>query len=137
MKTAAIIQARIRSERLPGKVLYELGGRPLITFMLERVRRAQGIDAVVLATGDDPSNQALLGIARECDVVVFQGPEDDVLARFAAAADAVDADRIVRLTGDCPFIDPGILKNLLVMQENEGLDYCCNMLPPPDPIPLL
>ncbi len=130
MKTVAIIQARIRSERLPGKVLYELGGRPLIAFMLERVRRAKKIDEIILATGDDPANQVLLGLAQDLGVTTFQGPERDVLARFAGAAQAADADRIIRLTGDCPFADPEIIESLLDLQENENLDYCCNMLPP-------
>lgn len=130
MKTVAIIQARVRSERLPGKVLYELGGRPLIAFMVERVRRVKNIDEIVVATGNDPANHALLGVVRELGVMTFQGSEQDVLARFADAADAVDADTIVRLTGDCPFSDPEVIESLLELQERENLDYCCNVLPP-------
>ena len=130
MKTVAIVQARIRSERLPGKVLYELGGRPLIAFMLERVRRTQGIDEIVIATGDDPANAVLMDLAEDLGVTTFQGSEKDVLSRFAAAARATAADRIVRLTGDCPFSDPEIIQALLTIQEEQGLDYCCNVLPP-------
>jgi spore coat polysaccharide biosynthesis protein SpsF (cytidylyltransferase family) len=130
MKTVAIIQARIRSERLPGKVLYELGGRPLIAIMIERVRRAKSIDEILLATGDDPANHVLVGLARDLGVTAFKGSERDVLARFAGAAQSVQADRIVRLTGDCPFSDPDIIESLLDLQANDNLDYCCNMLPP-------
>ena len=130
MKTVAIVQARIRSERLPGKVLYELGGRPLIAFMLDRIRRTQGIDEIVIATGDDPANAVLLGLAGDLGVTTFQGSEKDVLSRFADAARATAADRIVRLTGDCPFSDPAVIAALLTLQQEQGLDYCCNVLPP-------
>lgn len=130
MKTVAIIQARIRSERLPGKVLYEMGGRPLIAFMLERIRRTAGLDEIVIATGDDAANAALLGMARDLGVTTVEGPEKDVLARFAIAARATRADRIIRLTGDCPFSDPAVIEALLDLQARDGLDYCCNVLPP-------
>ena len=130
MKTVAIIQARIRSERLPGKVLYELGGKPLIAFMLERVRGTAGLDEIVIATGDDPANAVLAGLAGGLNVTVFQGSEKDVLSRFADAARHSQADRIIRLTGDCPFSDPAVIEALLHMQESQNLDYCCNVLPP-------
>lgn len=130
MKTVAVIQARIRSERLPGKVLYELGGRPLLAFMLDRIRRIDAIDEIVLATGDDPANAVLLGMAQDLGVTAIQGSEQDVLARFTAAARATEADRIVRLTGDCPFSDPEVIGALLTLQQDHDLDYCCNVLPP-------
>ena len=130
MKTVAIVQARIRSERLPGKVLYELGGRPLLAFMFERIRRTKGVDELVLATGDDPANAVLSGLGHDLGVTVFQGSEQDVLARFASSARAADADRVVRLTGDCPFCDPEIIDSLLDLQQRDALDYCGNMLPP-------
>ena len=88
MRTVAIVQARLRSQRLPGKVLFELAGRPALALMVERVRRTVGLDTVVVATGEGVENDALASIANALGVAVFRGSEDDVLGRFAAAARA-------------------------------------------------
>jgi spore coat polysaccharide biosynthesis protein SpsF (cytidylyltransferase family) len=129
-RIVAIIQARIRSERLPGKVLYELGGMPLIALLIERVRRVKGLDGIVLATGDGPENDALATIAGALGVGVFRGPEQDVLARYAGAARDSGADVVVRLTGDCPLADPEVIGRVLAVRAQEDLDYCTNVFPP-------
>lgn len=130
MRTVCIIQARMNSTRLPGKVLYELAGLPMISFMIERVKRTAGIDAIVLATGDGHENDALEAIGRCLGIQVFRGAEDDVLSRFLGAAKASDAEIVVRLTGDCPLADPDVISAVLNHRTEHSLDYCCNVKPP-------
>ena len=130
MKTVAIVQARLNSTRLPGKVLYEVAGRPMIVLEFERIGRSRKVDDVVLATGDGPENDTLESVIASMGFPVFRGPEQDVLARYALAAKAHNADVVVRLTGDCPLLDPGIVDALLDMQAHGALDFCTNVLPP-------
>ena len=129
MKTVAVIQARLASTRLPGKVLYELAGRPMIRFILDRVSRAAGIDQVVLATGDGEINDPLASVAEDAGYLTVRGPEDDVLQRYRMAAQATDADIVIRVTGDCPFIDPDLLDDLLRLRAERRLDYVTNVKP--------
>jgi spore coat polysaccharide biosynthesis protein SpsF len=105
----AIIQARMGSSRLPGKVLADLAGAPLLARMIERVRHARTIARIVVATPDGPADAPLRALAEQLGVVCFAGSEDDVLARFAGAAAAAGADPVVRLTADCPLIDPALI----------------------------
>lgn len=125
-KTLAIVQARMSSTRLPGKVLKELGGRPLIGFMLERVKRAAEVHEIVLATSTDASDDELAATVRELGFGVFRGSLDDVLARFAGAAEGRGADVLVRLTGDCPLIDPALIDRAVKHLRHQGLDYVTN-----------
>ncbi|WP_231741618.1 cytidylyltransferase domain-containing protein [Paucibacter sp. KCTC 42545] len=125
----AIVQARLSSSRLPGKVLMPLAGMPMILFMLERVKRATLIDQIVLATSTDPSDDALAAAVREAGYAVHRGPLDDVLTRFAGAAQASDAELIVRLTGDCPLIDPALIDRVISQLCAQKLDYCTNSEP--------
>lgn len=130
MRTVGIIQARMNSTRLPGKVLYELAGLPMIAFMITRVRRVSDIDEVVLATGDGAENDGLDAIGTRLGVQVFRGSEDDVLSRYLGAAKASEADVVVRLTGDCPLADPGVISTVINHRSEHSLDYCCNVKPP-------
>lgn len=129
-RTVAIIQARMASTRLPGKVLYELAGRPMIALQIERARRTPGLDEVVLATSDRPENDGLAQIAAALGIAVYRGSEDDVLARYAAAAAEHRADIVVRLTGDCPLSDPDVIGMVLACRADRDLDYCTNVHPP-------
>lgn len=129
MKTVAVIQARLGSTRLPGKVLYEIGGRPMLCFIIERVRRTPGIDQIVLATGDTDANDALANTVADFGVNVVRGSEDDVLARYRKAAEETNADVIVRVTGDCPFVDPKVLQALLDLRSHGRFDYATNVKP--------
>jgi spore coat polysaccharide biosynthesis protein SpsF (cytidylyltransferase family) len=95
----AIVQARMGSSRLPGKTLADLGGRPLLQFMLERVARASTLDEIVVATTTAPRDDAVAQVAAACGATVFRGSEDDVLA-----AQAAKAETVVRLTADCPLL---------------------------------
>jgi spore coat polysaccharide biosynthesis protein SpsF (cytidylyltransferase family) len=125
-KTLAIVQARMSSTRLPGKVLLPLGGRPMIAFMLERVRRAEAVHEIVLATSTDASDDSLADTVQAMGIAVHRGSLDDVLARFHGAAAGRDADVVLRLTGDCPLIDPALIDRAVNHLRTNQLDYVTN-----------
>jgi spore coat polysaccharide biosynthesis protein SpsF len=124
-RSGTIIQARTGSVRFPGKVLADLHGEPMILREVERLQRTPGIDAIVVATTDNPADDALADcIAAAEGVDLFRGPEADVLARFAGAAAAFELDVIGRVTGDCPLIDPAIAAHVFGRFHAEpGCDY--------------
>jgi spore coat polysaccharide biosynthesis protein SpsF len=126
----AILQARMSSTRLPGKVLLPLAGAPMIVRQLERVRRARRLERLVVATSDDPSDDALAEVAAGAGVLVHRGPLDDVLARFIGALDAFGpADHVARLTGDCPLADPDVIDAVADHVTGAGADYGSNTPP--------
>ncbi|HEY0835866.1 MAG TPA: glycosyltransferase family protein [Azospirillum sp.] len=104
-RVVGISQARMTSTRLPGKVLMEAAGRPLLAHHLDRLRGCAALDAVVLATTVNATDDPVAAMAGRIGVPVFRGDEHDVLGRFAGAAAAHDAEVVVRVTGDCPLID--------------------------------
>lgn len=128
--TVALIQARMSSSRLPGKVLADLGGLPMICFMVERVRRTSGVDLVAVLTSDTPSDDPLAVAAEAHGVPVVRGPLNDVLARYVLGANAFDAKTILRLTGDCPLIDPALIAQVVALHRSAGVDYASNIDPP-------
>lgn len=132
-RTVAIVQARMSSSRLPGKVLLPLGGLPMILFMLRRVQRAQSIDAICLATSSDPSDDRLAATVQGAGYAVHRGSLDDVLERYAGAAAAMRAETVVRLTGDCPLIDPAQIDRVVDTLHARGLDYANNSEQPTYP----
>ena len=108
MSQGIIIQARMGSQRLPGKSMQVIGGQPLIAHVLQRVGRVRGIDRVILATTDRPEDALFAEVAREHGAFFFQGEADNVQKRFLDAALQYGIDLIVRVTGDNPFIEPGL-----------------------------
>jgi spore coat polysaccharide biosynthesis protein SpsF (cytidylyltransferase family) len=132
-RTIAIIQARMSSSRLPGKVLMPLLDRPMIVFMLERVRQARRLDEVIVATSDDPSDDALAATVTAAGFGCHRGSLTDVLDRYHGAALSRGADRVVRLTGDCPLMDADIVDRALELLETSGADYVSNVEPPTFP----
>jgi len=104
----AIIQTRMTSTRLPGKTLAPLAGRPMLEHIIDRARRIQGVHAVWIATTNDGTEQPILDLCTRLKAPVYQGSVDDVLARYAETAAKAKADVIVRITSDCPFIDPEV-----------------------------
>ena len=109
MRINAVIQARAGSSRLPGKVLEDLGGRPVLEWVVRAARAATRIDEVIVATSTLAGDDAVADLAQSLGVMVVRGSEDDVLSRFVAALDAHPADALVRLTADCPLLDPTLI----------------------------
>jgi len=129
MISAAIVQARLGSTRLPGKVLMDLGGKPVLRHVLERCKRVPGIDVIVCAIPDAPDNAPLAELARRSGAEVFHGSESDVLARYIGAARLVGANTVLRVTSDCPLIDPDVCGQVVALLHSSGADYASNITP--------
>lgn len=132
-KTVAFIQARMSSSRFPGKVLEPLQGMPMIVYMVRRASRACLLDGVVVVTSTDPSDDPLAACLTDANIAVFRGDLHDVLKRYADAARVYEADVAVRLTGDCPLIDPGVIDLVIETRRRNGVDYANNVDPPTYP----
>jgi spore coat polysaccharide biosynthesis protein SpsF len=132
LKVVAILQARMGSTRLPGKVLLPAAGKSLIRHMLDRVGRCSTIDELWLATSEDKANNPLAAEVEKAGVNVFRGSEDDVLSRYATVAKRTGADWVVRLTGDCPLHDPSIIDTVVrfAIEHASEFDYVSNSLQP-------
>ena len=128
--TVIVVQARSTSTRLPGKVLLPLAGRSVLWHVLTRCRAVPGVDAVVCAIPDSEPDPRLAAEAKAAGATVVAGSESDVLARFLAAARAVDATTVMRVTSDCPVIDPAICRLVLDALTESGADYACNNVAP-------
>jgi spore coat polysaccharide biosynthesis protein SpsF len=123
IKIVAIIQARMGSTRLPGKVLRPVAGKPLLWHIVHRLRKSHLIEEIAVATTTNPRDDAIVEFGREHGVTIVRGPEDNVLQRFALAAEATDADVIVRVSSDAPFLDAAFIDHLLVHMITQGGDY--------------
>jgi len=130
MNVVAVLQARMGSTRLPGKVLMDLAGRPMLSQLLHRLKRARRVDDIVIATTTDPRDDALVELAKREDVRWFRGSEQDVLSRIRGAAEDAGADAVVRLTGDCPLMDPAVVDAVVaaLVDHSEPVDYASNVL---------
>src|SRR5450756_411411 len=109
MRINVVIQARTGSTRLPGKVLEDLGGHPVLEWVVRAAKAATQIDTVIVATSTLAGDDVVAELAESFGVPVVRGSEDDVLSRYVAALDAYPADAIVRLTADCPLLDPTLI----------------------------
>lgn len=130
MKTVAVIQARMSSTRLPGKVLKKLGGAPALAWTTRAAQASPGIDQVWIATSKRPEDDAVADWARMHNVPVHRGSENDVLDRYAGAARASEAGVVVRLTADCPFLDPQVIAETVRLRALTGAAYASNTDPP-------
>lgn len=128
MTTAIIIQARMGSRRLPGKVMLDLGGRTVLSHVIERCRAVSSVDVVCIATVDSPREDPIADEACQCGASVFRGSEDDVLARYHDAAVSLGATTVMRVTSDCPLIDPDVCEMVLAEHQRGGWDYTANNL---------
>jgi len=132
LMTTAIIQARMSSTRLPGKVLLDLAGEPMLARVVERTRRARTIERVIVATTVEPEDEPIVALCHSRGWNVFRGSRDDVLDRYYQAAVAGGADPIVRITSDCPVIDPAIIDRVVErLSGGDGgrVDYASNINP--------
>ncbi len=129
MKAICFIEARMRSTRLPGKVLRTIQGKPMLELMVERVRRAKTIEGVVIATTDQSADDPIVELSEKLSIGVFRGSEDDVLGRVLGAAHAYDADLIVETTGDSPLQDPAIIDIAVSDFLLGGADFVSNIFP--------
>jgi len=120
---AAIIQARMGSERFPGKVAKDILGKPMLQHEIERLKTAKLVDKVLVATTDKQKDDAVAEIATMSGVEYFRGSEKDVLHRFYEAAVSSNADVVVRVTGDCPLHDPDVLDLVVRRFRDMGVDY--------------
>jgi spore coat polysaccharide biosynthesis protein SpsF len=119
MGTIAMVQARMGSARLPGKVLEPLAGRPALARIVERLRTAPGVDEVVVLTSEKPRDEAIVALCRREGVSCVRGSEHDVLDRFYKASRELRADQIVRVTADCPLVDPEVVGRLLALATDQ------------------
>ena len=133
MKVVAIVQARMGSTRLPNKVMKEIGGVPIIELLLARLSRAKEVDQIVVATSGDEKNEQLAAHVERLGYLCVRGSEDDVLKRYLDAAHASNADVVVRVTGDCPLIDPEVVNEVISRFKSVDIDYVSNTSPPTYP----
>jgi glutamate-1-semialdehyde 2,1-aminomutase/spore coat polysaccharide biosynthesis protein SpsF len=133
MKTIAIIQARMGSQRFPGKVMKDLDGMPVVMWAYLAASDAKGIDEVVIATSTLEQDNAIADWCADNRIECFRGSESDVLDRFQACANVYGADVILRLTGDCPFLDSRIITEVIQLRAMTGADYATNTDPPTYP----
>ena len=132
-KVVAIIQARMGSTRLPGKVLKEIVGKPMLWHVINRVKHAKELDDIVIATTDLKEDTQILDIASEIGVKTYAGSENDVLDRYYQTAIMSNADVIVRITADCPLADPNVIDNVIRYYRTNDFDYVSTSIKPTFP----
>ncbi len=132
LKVATVIQARMASTRLPGKVMLPLSGKPLFLRMCERVQRSKLSGKIIVAITTDPSDQVLVNLCNENKITVFRGNPTDLLDRHYQAALLYNADAVVKIPSDCPLIDPEIIDEVIgfFIDNFDVYDYISNLHPP-------
>ena len=128
MNIVGMIQARMGSTRLPGKVLKDIGGQPMLARVVRRTQRAQTVSRVIVATTNSPADDIIVTECQRLGVALFRGHEEDVLDRYYRAAQLHQADAIVRITSDCPLIDPGVVDRVVNAFLRVKPDYASNTL---------
>ena len=132
----AFVQARMSSTRLPGKVFFEFGNQNMLKVVVDRVRHSNIVEEVVVVTSFELEDDVIADYCKKVNVPCFRGPLQDVLARFYQASISNDKPRIiVRITADCPFVDPTLIDLMLLEFMNSDLDYLANSAPPPGTFP--
>jgi spore coat polysaccharide biosynthesis protein SpsF len=126
MKIIATIEARMTSSRLPGKVLMEVAGKPMLEHLVDRLKTVPSLNGIVLATTTNLSDDKLEGFAKKAGINCYRGSENDVMTRVIQAAESVGADIVVEITGDCPLIDPQIVEQTIQMYKFNRADYVSN-----------
>ena len=132
-QVSVILQARTGSSRLPGKVLADLAGRPMLAFLVERLRRCSSVDQCILATTELAEDDVLAELGNSLGLTVCRGNQNDILSRYALAAEQTEASVLVRITGDCPFVDSSLLGEMIDEFCRQDFDYFSNCLFPTYP----
>lgn len=133
MRIVAIVQARMGSTRLPGKVMKPIGDMPMIEVLLARLARTKEVTEIMVVTSTDPRNQSLVDLVNGLGFKCYRGSENDVLDRYLQAAKFVKADIVVRITGDCPLVDPALVDEVIRQFKSANVDYFSNTSPPTFP----
>jgi glutamate-1-semialdehyde 2,1-aminomutase len=133
MKIVAVVQARMGSTRLPSKVMKLINGIPMIEILLRRLSRAQELDQIIVASSIDARNEPLVVHVQKLGFGCYQGSENDVLDRYLQAAQRYRADALVRITGDCPLVDPDLVDECIRRFKAENVEYFSNVAPPTYP----
>jgi spore coat polysaccharide biosynthesis protein SpsF len=128
MNTIIIVQARMTSTRLPGKVLKTILDKPLLEYQIERLQRVRNIDELVIATTINMTDEPIVSLCHQLGIHCYRGSENDVLSRFYGAAQEYAADAVVRITSDCPLIDPQIIEQVVDFYKSTDYDYVSNCL---------
>ncbi|REL26045.1 spore coat protein [Thalassotalea euphylliae] len=129
LNVVAILQARMSSSRLPGKVLKPILGAPMLAHHIKRLARCQNIEQLVVATSTREEDQAIVKLCQQLNVACYTGSLNNVLDRYHQAANHYQADIVVRLTGDCPLADPQIIDDVIATHITQGNDYTSNVEP--------
>ena len=130
-----IIQARMRSTRLPGKIMKNVCGKPLLQHLIERVQKSKAVDKIIIATTTEITDNVIENFCQENKVNFFRGSENDVLSRYKLTADHFNADIIVRVVSDCPLIDPAVIDKTVNFYINHNYDFVSNCYPLPRTYP--
>lgn len=130
MRVGIIVQARMTSTRLPGKVLMPVMGKPLLEYQIERLQRVRRADDIIIATTTNDTDQPIAHLAERLGIKVFRGSEEDVLSRYFGAAKENGLEVVVRITSDCPLIDPAVVDDVIgaYLENTENCDYVSNCL---------
>ena len=128
-KTAIIIQARMGSTRLPGKIMKKILNKPMIEYLIERASKSKMIDDIIVATSDTKENKELVDFLKAKSVKYFIGDENDVLSRYYYTAKKFNIDNIIRVTADCPLIDANIIDDTVKKYYKDKVDYASNIFP--------
>lgn len=127
-KFVATIEARMTSSRLPGKVLMPAANKPMLEHLINRLKAVPSIDEIVIATTVNDTDNDIVGFADKVGVSCYRGSEDDVMDRVIGAAESINADVIIEITGDCPIIDPDIIEQSIRMYNDNNADYVSNVI---------
>ncbi len=130
MKTVVIVQARMTSTRLPGKVMLPLGDKTVLGHVLSRCWQIEGVDEVCCAIPIGEEHDVLIEESQKYNAIVFRGSEKNVLERYYEAAKFTNADLIMRITSDCPLINPQVCSNVIKLHKETKTEYTCNNMPP-------
>ena len=133
MKIVAIVQARMNSSRLPGKIMKKINGEPVLGLLLNRLKSSKKISKIVVATSKDKNNSSLIKYLKKIDYDFYEGSEENVLERYFLTAKKFSADIIIRITGDCPLIDASLVDNAIDKFFQKGCEYLSNANPPTYP----